>query len=158
MMLAGIGVAFAPALRAREEHALLADDLRRSGTVRVEAARARAELTSITTSLNTIESFDAQRRALTSLFTAIGTALPESTAITTLHIDSTEASFVAMSPHVVDVLGAVSDALPGRDLRIASVVAREQLGAVRVERATFRARPQRESRVAPTPVRDPAVR
>jgi hypothetical protein len=106
----------------------------------LDAARVDAELRKTTVELDRIRRFDATRGRMTALLGALSEALPESTALVSLRVDSLEGNLVALAPHAADVLPALLD-LPGVAApRIMGSVTREVQGGARVERAAIRFR------------------
>lgn len=111
-----------------------------SSTQQVEAARVESELLRTTQLLNAVADFGAGRGQLTQLLAQLTQTLPESTAIVSLRVDSTEGSFVAVSPHVADLLGELGTVDQMSSPRIIGSVTREMVAGVRLERAAFRFR------------------
>ncbi|MDB4878545.1 MAG: hypothetical protein JWM41_4991 [Gemmatimonadetes bacterium] len=114
----------------------------------LEAARAEAELRRTTQLLETVRIFDANRGQITQLLGQLSRSIPESTAIVTFRVDSIEGSFVAIAPHVTDLLPEIGAVEEVAGARIVGSVTRETVAGVRLERAAFRFRRSRPS-VAP---------
>lgn len=130
----------APGLRARDVARRSDAALARTRDQRLELARLDGQLRRATDILDRVERFRAQRGGLTLLLGALSDALPESTAIVSLRVDTLEASFVSLAAHAVDVLpqlGGVSGIMVPR---LVGPVTREMVGTTRLERATFRFR------------------
>ncbi len=143
LALSSLAVAGALTLAAPGLHASLF--ARRSATSHIgapdpamETARTEAELRRTTLLLENVAQFAASRGQLTRLLAELTQALPESTAIMTLRVDSAEGSFVAMSPHVTDVLSELGSIEQMIGPRIVGSVTREMVAGARVERAAFR--------------------
>jgi hypothetical protein len=129
---------FAPGLRASRFARAAERALSRERHMQTEVALTQGELGRTTQTLNRIESFRRERGRATFLLGALSRAIPESTAMLSFHVDSTEGGFTAIAPHVADVLpelAGVSDVIAPR---IVGSVTRETFASVRVERATFR--------------------
>ena len=145
--LMSIAAIAAPGVRATLFINRAAETASRTHGVQVETSRTEAELRRTTQLLETVDGFDASRGQMTRLLGELTQALPESTAIVTLRADSTEGSFIAVSPHVTDVLGELGAVDQMLDTRIVGSVTRETVAGVRLERATFRFRRPRVARV-----------
>jgi hypothetical protein len=145
--------AFAPGLRAS---AFVRDsrmELSGARETQSEFAQNQAELRRVTQTLARIASFDAQRGAIPRILGALSQAIPESTAFLTFHVDSAEGSFVAIAPHVADVLPELVSVEEVSGPRIVGSVTREVIGGARVERAAFRFRRARPPTAKPRPPR-----
>ncbi len=104
------------------------------------AARVDAELRRTTVELDRIHRFEANRGRVTALLGAISEALPDSTALVSLRVDSVEGNLVTLTPHAANVLPPLFD-VPGVVApRIVGSVTREVQGTARVERASIRFR------------------
>jgi len=111
--------------------------------VRVEQAdlvRSQRELQQVTKILNRIESFRGERGRVTRLLGELSQTMPESTAMLTFHVDSTEGGFTVISPHVADILPELASVTPVIEPRIIGSVTREVFSGVRIERGAFRFR------------------
>ena len=88
------------------------------------------------------------------LVAQLGQSLPESTAIVSLRVDSVEGSFIAVAPHVTDVLGELGSVDRIQNARIVGGVTREAIAGARVERAALRflrTQPSQTARSGATP-------
>jgi len=103
------------------------------------------ELARVTRLVNRIESFRTERGRVTRLLGALAKAIPESTAIVTLRVDSMEGNFVAIAPRVTDVLPSISSVEGIAAPRIVGSVTLEALSGIRVERGAFRFRRPRRA-------------
>jgi hypothetical protein len=104
------------------------------------AARIDAELRKVTAELDRVHQFDASRGRISMLLGALSEALPDSTAMVSLRIDSLEGNFVALTPHAADVLPQLFEVPDVVAPRIIGSVTREVLGVAHVERAAIRFR------------------
>ncbi|HTE44810.1 MAG TPA: hypothetical protein VK636_06165 [Gemmatimonadaceae bacterium] len=141
-----VAALFAPGARAHRAIAVLTREVAFTRASELEASRTEAMLRRVTGDLDRIERVRARRGRTTLLLAGLSQALPESTALISLRLDSLEGSFVAVTPHAVDILPQLSavDLIGGA--RIVGSVTREPLGSIQVERATVRFRTG-ESRV-----------
>lgn len=136
------------ALVARGAHATLAAaaasaQLSSLHDSQIDAARTDAELRRTTAELDRIRQFDATRGRMTLLLGALSEALPDSTAVISLRVDTLDASLIVLAPNAAEILPELLD-LPGVIApRIIGSVTREALGGVRVERASIRFRRSR---------------
>jgi hypothetical protein len=121
-------------------------------TAEIEAARIDAELRQVTTELNRLREFDGTRGRVTLLLGTLSEALPDSTAVVSLHVDSLEGSFVALTPHAAAVLPPLFELAGVIAPRIVGSVTRETQNGASVERASIRFR-----RVRTGVTRAPAV-
>jgi len=103
-----------------------------------EVARAQGELRRVATTLDRVERFREQRGKITMLIGAISEALPESTALVTLRLDTLEGNFVALTPHAADILSQLADVPDIVQPKIVGSLTKETMGAVQLERATVR--------------------
>lgn len=139
-----IGVAavalIAPGARAERVVRGASHEMEALRMTQTEVARTQGELRRIATTLDHVDQFRERRGKMTVLLGAISQALPESTALVTLRIDSLEGNFVALAPHAADILpqlGSVSELVQPR---IVGSLTRESSGATQLERATIRFR------------------
>jgi hypothetical protein len=146
----GVGALFVAAASAA---ALMAPGLRAAQTVRdgsaemnalrstqTEVERTQGELRRIGATLDRVERFREQRGKTTLLLGAISQALPESTALVTLRLDSLDGNFVALTPHAADILPQLASVTGLIQPRIVGSLTKEMLGAAQLERATVRFR------------------
>lgn len=106
----------------------------------IEAARVGADLRRTTTDLDRIRQFEMTRGRVTMLLGALSETLPDSTALTSLRVDTLEASFVALAPRAAEVLPALVGVPGAIGQRIVGSVTRELQSGARLERASFRFR------------------
>lgn len=149
LVTAAVAVLVAPGVRGRRTVARVSAELATSRGRQIEAARVEGVLRSVSGSLDRIERFRAARGETTMLLGAISEALPESTAMLSLRVDSLEGSFTALTPHAADILSELSQVDRVMNSRIVGSVTRENQGQARVERATIRFRRQRDPLRAP---------
>jgi Tfp pilus assembly protein PilN len=110
------------------------------------AARVDAELRRTTDELDRVEQFESTRGRTTALLGALSEALPDSTALVSLRVDSLEVNLVALTPHAASVLPALLGVSDVVSPRIVGSVTREVQGTARVERASIRFRRDRINR------------
>lgn len=115
-------------------------EIARLRSVELQATHTISHLRSVSQFLDAAASFELERGHVTRLLGDLSEALPESTAIVTMRVDSVEGSFVAIAPHVMDVLPELAGIHEMLGARIAGSVTRETFAGARVERATFRFR------------------
>lgn len=135
-----------PAIRAARSTRAIERQIARLRPEQAEIQRNEIELMRVTGTLNRIAAFSASRGEVTRLLAALTRAIPESTALLTVRIDSVDGAFTAVAPRVADVL---PELVAERDIvapRIVGSMTREMMGGVQVERAAFRFR----RRAAPT--------
>jgi hypothetical protein len=125
-----------PILHSTLEQRRMRRELLAASVVEAEARSALQELRRLSRSLDERATFDASRGRVVQLLSVVAAALPESTAMLSLRVDSLEVNLVALSPRVTDVLpalGAVS-----QSVRLVGPVSHDALDGNRFERATFR--------------------
>jgi hypothetical protein len=105
---------------------------------RLDLQRVQASLLSSSATVANLASFERSRRSATLLLAELAMALPESTAVTALHVDSLGGSLTLLAPHAAAALENVA-AIPivGR-VQMAGVVNREIAAGAELERATLR--------------------
>ncbi|MEP6493403.1 MAG: hypothetical protein ABJF01_12040 [bacterium] len=139
----------APGVRAQRVTTQASADLASARDAQLEAARIDGALRRVSGQLERIQQFQSARGQMTLLLGAITQALPDSTALLTLRVDSLEGSFVALTPRAADILPQLAVVDPMVLPKIVGSVTREMQGAVRVERATVRFRRRRTPTAAP---------
>ncbi len=158
LRLVASGVAFAllmcvglllPPLRARRRAAAAAQDIAGIGTLRADQSRIERSLRDVTSQLDQLRRLNADRGRLTLLLGELSRALPESTAIVSLRVDSLDGSFVAVTPRAADILPELRAVHGITTPRIVGAVIRESMGPARVERATVRFRRSARSTTSP---------
>jgi len=147
----------APGARAKRTTADASGELATNRAPQLEAARVEGTLRRVSTQLDRIERFRAARGRMTMLLGAISQALPESTAMLSLRVDTLEGTFVALTPHAAEILPLLAVVDPIINARIIGSVTRENQGQARVERTTVRFRRKRDV-PSPTPVAQPKGR
>ena len=146
-VLGSVGFALvAPGIRAARYAAAWNAELTRSRAARAELARTQSDLRRVSETLERIETYTAGRGGITSALASLSGSLPDSTAILTIHMDSANGGFSAISPHVTDVLPALDDAEAIVAPRIMGAVTRDLIPGATVERAAFRFRRPRATR------------
>lgn len=100
--------------------------------------RVEADLAASTATLDAVASFEASRRSATLLIAELAMALPDSTAVTTIHADSLSGTLTVLAPHAAGALEAVS-ALPHvARAQMTGAVMREVSAGTQLERASLR--------------------
>ena len=140
MTAATLGIAMlastAPILRTLLDETRMRRELKGTQSIEADARRAFGELRRLSGRLEERASFDSSRGQVTRLLARMGDALPDSTALLSLRVDSLEVSLVTFSPRVTDVLPALGGV--SQSVRIIGPVSHELLDGKRLERATFR--------------------
>jgi hypothetical protein len=137
---AGTAAAVAPAVRATTSTRDADRELRRLRVVQQDLVATQSELRRVSEVLDRVARFVVDRGRITRTVGALSEAMPESTAILDLRLDSVEGSFSAYAPSVTDVLPALADVGDIAEPRIVGSVTRETVAGVRLERAAFRFR------------------
>ena len=147
LLVASVSAAVAaPGVRAQRIAESASRQLAVAQAAQARAARIDADLRRVTAQLEYIDLFRSNRGRMTTLLGALSQALPESTAIVSLRVDSLEGSFVALAPHAADILPELAGLELVQSPRIMGSVTREVQGAARVERATVRFRRPKAAR------------
>jgi hypothetical protein len=133
-----LAAAVAPGVRAAQTIRYASTALTKVRTSQTEFARLQGELQRASLALERIDQFQAQRGRLTLLLGALSEALPESTALASLRVDSLEGSFVALTPHAADVLPQLTTVTDLIAPRIVGSLTKETVGGAQVQRATVR--------------------
>jgi len=129
--------AFAPGIRARSEIDRYEMQLERMRPVQATSAKLEGDLRQVSAQLARIDRFRSQRGSITVLIGAISQALPESTALVSLRVDTIGGTLTAVAPRATDVLPQLAEIASIESSRLAGVVTRELMGGARVERATI---------------------
>jgi hypothetical protein len=136
--VAAVGAIAAPGARASQLIRDRSGELAALRASQTEVARAQGELRRVAATLDRVERFREQRGKITMLIGAISQALPESTALVTLRLDTLEGNFVALTPHAADILSQLADVSDIVQPKIVGSLTKETMGPVQVERATVR--------------------
>jgi Tfp pilus assembly protein PilN len=158
VVLLGITAGLAETVGAIRAGAAAARQLATLGDVPRRLAASTAELQRTTIAIDQVERFATARRSMSTLLRDLATALPESTAITTLRVDSLGVTITAVAPHVADVVPALTGVSGAVMPQLTGAATREVMGGARLERATLRFRFQRGGARRPTPARGTARR
>jgi hypothetical protein len=134
----GIAAIVAPGARAARIVSDSAGEMRTLRASQTEVARTQGELRRIAATLDRVERFREQRGRTTLLLGAISQALPESTALVTLRLDSLEGNLVALTPRAADILPQLMGVKEMMSPRIVGSLTKEAIGGVQLERATVR--------------------
>ena len=117
--------------RARARLAMLAPRQR-------DLQQVQSSLASATTALNSVAAFERSRQSATLLLAEVALALPDSTAVTTLHVDSLGGTLTLLAPRAASALEAVSGLPLMARVQMNGAVTREIAGGVQLERASLR--------------------
>lgn len=148
-VMVSVGFALvAPGIRAARCAAAWERELEQSRPAQMELARVESDLRRVSEALDRITAYSAGRGGITRALATLSRALPDSTAILTIHLDSANGSFTAISPRVTAVLSTLSDTETIVAPRIIGSVTRDAIGGATVERAAFRFRRPRMNRQA----------
>jgi Tfp pilus assembly protein PilN len=101
---------------------------------------ATSALQQVTIAIDQIERFASARRPATNLLRDIAQALPESTAITSLRVDSLGVTLTILAPHVADAVPALAGVSGALSPRLTGSATRETDNGAQLERATLRFR------------------
>jgi hypothetical protein len=143
LAMSGGAALLSPAIRAARFVSRSSVELSAIRDVQREAARTEAELHRVSTLIDHIARFRSSRGGVTLLLAGLAETLPESTAMVSLRVDSLEGSFVALAPHVADVVPQLLTIDRIVAPRIVGSITPETMNAVRLERATLRFRRRR---------------
>jgi Tfp pilus assembly protein PilN len=105
---------------------------------RRELQRVQTSLAASSATLGNVASFERSRRSSTLLLAELAMALPESTAVTALHIDSLGGSLTVLAPHAAATLEGVAAIPIVARVQMAGAVNREIAAGAELERATLR--------------------
>lgn len=145
-MMIGVAMAalLAPGLRATRFVSLGSAELKQLRDVQQEAARTEADLRRISMLIDHIGRFRSARGGITLLLGELAEALPESTAMVSLRVDSLEGNFVTLSTHAADVVPQLLTIERIVAPRIVGSITTEVMNTARLERAAFRFRRLRQ--------------
>jgi hypothetical protein len=139
-----VSAAAAPGVRAANDATRWTRQAAFAAAVRRESAAVDAELRRVTTTLDRLDRFQATRAEVIRLLGDLALALPDSTALLSLHVDTTEIDFAVLTPHAAEVIPELSDVNELMSPRIVGSVVRDAAAHVTLERATIRARRRQE--------------
>jgi hypothetical protein len=139
-----VAAAAAPGIRATRDAARWTRQSAVGAAIRRESATVDAELGRVTNALDRLDRFQATRGDAPRLLGNLALALPESTALLSLHVDTVEIDFAVLTPHAADVIPQLADVGGVVSPRIVGSVVRDASARVTLERATIRARRRRE--------------
>jgi len=138
VVFAGAGWLTAPGVSAQLAERDASSYLTRLADARRDVTYAERELAKVTDALNEVNGFDAPRYAITVLLADITRALPDESALVTLHLKRGAGNLVALTPRAATVLTSL-DAIPGVEgVEIIGPVTREVLAGRTLERVTVR--------------------
>lgn len=104
------------------------------------AVAARGELARMSRALSEISSFTARRHSPVLLIAALTRALPEASAIASIHLDSIAGTMVVVTPRIASALSALESVRSLAALEIVGPVTKEISNGKEVERASMRFR------------------
>jgi hypothetical protein len=110
------------------------------GARRRDADRAERDLARMDAALAEVAAFDASRRSPTMLLASLAHALPETTVLVTVRIDSTGATIAILAPRAAAALAAVDSMAQVTSPEIIGPVTKEVVGTRELERATMHIR------------------
>jgi hypothetical protein len=137
------GALVAPGVRAARDAARATRLAERRRTSAADASRVEAQLRRVTASLDRIARFESRRSALPLLLGELARALPDSTAMLAVHIDSIEVSLSVLTPRAADAVAGLAGANGVASATIVGSVIRDAGARVTLERATIRLRRKR---------------
>ncbi len=103
-----------------------------------ELRTVQSALATSTAALGSVASFERSRRSATLLLAELALALPESTAVTALHIDSLGGALTVLAPRASGTLEALSGIPLTGHVHMAGPITREVITGVELERASLR--------------------
>jgi hypothetical protein len=137
---AGLAALVAPGLTASRAAASAAAQLDRQRLRQRDVAAANYALVRSTDALTQVADFAAQRRTATTLLGSIAAALPDSTAIVSVRIDSVGGTIVALTPRGAALLPAMRQVAEIDSTQFGSPVSREIVDGRELERVALRFR------------------
>ncbi len=145
LAVAGIaaGAAFtaallAPGLRAAQATRVASRTVAALGSEWTTAESMQRELGRMTAALEEVSAFMGTRRSHLSLLSQLTRALPQQSALVSLHVDSAGGTLVALAPHAADILHAVERVPDIVNPQILGPVTQERDGDYDVERVSLR--------------------
>lgn len=152
MMVAGTAWLAAPGVAARFAERAAMARLTKLAPVRRDVAFAEREFAKLTAGLAEVAAFDRPRYPMTPLLADLARALPEESALVTLHLSRDAGNLVALTPRAAVVLTKL-ESVPGIEgAEITGPVTREVLAGNTLERVAVRFRmtaaPRRVARAA----------
>lgn len=135
-----IAAAAAPGLRAARDAERWTRRSALAAANRHESATIDADLRRVTSALDRLDRFQASRGGVPRLLGDLALALPESTALLSLHVDTLEIDFAVLTPHAAEVTPRLSDVEGIASPRTAGSIVRDAAAGGTLERATIRAR------------------
>jgi hypothetical protein len=146
---AALSALLAPGVRAATFTRHASAELQHLERMHLDVQHAEAEVAATVARLQPIDELRAHRGMLTLLVGEIARALPESTAILTLRIDSLGGTLTVLATHATDVLPQLAELRNIASVRIVGPVTRETVAGAQLERATIRFdRPRVSSRAS----------
>lgn len=130
----------APSLRTLQLQRALSRELAPLRPIEIELTQLQRDIAADGAMLTPLARRTSERESLLGLLAGITAALPESTAIVSLRVDSSGSTLGVVGPRVTDALAALAALDTTADASFAGPVAHEQTGGVQLERATIRLR------------------
>jgi hypothetical protein len=151
--LAVTGVALLSPLLAMRAQRHAHDVISSFARTRVGAIKSRYELDDVVRSVNTVAAFEQSRLSMTLLLSRLNQALPFGSAITTMKVDTSGVTLVALVPHAADVVRDIQE-IPGiQGVELVGSVTRETVNTATLERVTVRFRTAPDRTVARGPLK-----
>lgn len=140
LILFATAAAVAPGIRAAVDASRATRLAERGEAVRAEAERIEDELRSVTAALDRVDRFASRRVDIPLLLGELARAIPDSTALLSLRIDSVETSLSVLTPRAADVIVELANVERVVSPRIVGSVVRDGGARTALERATIRFR------------------
>jgi len=140
LVLCATAAAVAPGARASVDASRANRLAERGEAVRVEAERTERDLRQVTATLDRVDRFASRRDDIPLLLADLALALPDSTALLSLRIDSVETSLSVLTPHAADAIVELGHVKSVVSPRILGSVVRDAGARTPLERATIRFR------------------
>ena len=140
LVLSATAAATAPGIRAAVDVGRSLRLAERGEAPRVEAERIEAELRNVTAALDRVDRFASRRYDIPLVLAELAQAIPDSTALLSLRVDSVETSLSVLTPRAADVIVDLASVERVVSPRIVGSVMREGAARTPLERATIRFR------------------
>ncbi len=140
LVLSATAAGVAPGVRASVDVRRSMRLAERGEAARLEAERIEGELLRVTAALDRVDRFASRRDDIPMLLAEVARALPDSTALLSLRVDSVETSLSVLTPHAADVIVELANAEGVVSPRIIGSVVRDVGARTPLERATIRFR------------------
>jgi hypothetical protein len=137
LCIATMAAIVAPGLSSAVHNHRTGRELAALGARQRDAGRAERDLARMDAALAEVSVFDASRRSPTLLLASLAHALPETTVLVTVRIDSTGATIAILAPRAAAALAAVDSMAQVTSPEILGPVTKEVVGTRELERATM---------------------